>query len=165
MISRAELTIWSDREFSWYQKQSHLFEIADDMPVQHQLETLAPSELRAALTEFLVFKSETDIRVLEDIDPGLQPLTHDQAQQFAADIIAVSGFYNLPLDYFLGVGAMENDYMDVNGDLTDAVWKTRAQIGDIVLRRRWKRVLVSDYSVGAWQVTGKRCAQRTVSTS
>lgn len=162
LIPHADLITWSDREFTSHQKQSHLFEIADDMPVQHQLEALDPSALQGALTEFLMFKSETDIRVLEDIDPDLQPLTHAQAEQFAADIIAVARFYNLPLEYFLGVGAMENDYMNVNGDLTHAVWKSRAQIGDIVLRRRRKRVLVSDYSVGAWQITREtlRAAQR-----
>jgi hypothetical protein len=153
LIPRTELTIWSDREFSIYQRQSHLFEIADDIPVQQKLEVLGPAELQAALTEFLMFKSETDIRVLEDINPALQPLTHAEAEQFAADIIAVARFYNLPLDYFLGVGAMENDYMDVNGDLTHAVWKTRAQTGDIILRQRRKHVLVSDYSLGAWQIT------------
>jgi hypothetical protein len=153
LIPHAELMVWSDREFSFYQKQSHLFEIADEIPVHRQLEAMDPSTLQGALAEFLMFKSETDIRVLDDIDPGLQPLTHAQAEQFAADIIAVADFYHLPLDYFLGVGAMENDYMDVNGDLTHAIWKARVQTGDIVLRRRRKRVLVSDYSVGPWQIT------------
>jgi len=43
----------------------------------------------------------------------------------------------------LGVGAMENDYMDVNGDLEHAgLGKKRAQRDDIVLRRRRKRVMV-----------------------
>jgi hypothetical protein len=59
----------------------------------------------------------------------------------------------MPLDYFLGVGAMENDYMDVDGDLTHAVWKKRAQRGDVVLRRSRKRVMVSDYAIGTWQIT------------
>jgi len=31
---------------------------------------------------------------------------------------------------------MENDYMDVNGDLEHAVWKKRAQRDDIVLSPR-----------------------------
>jgi hypothetical protein len=48
---------------------------------------------------------------------------------------------------------MENDYMDVDGDLTHAVWKKRAQRGDIVLRRTRKRVMVSDYAIGTWQIT------------
>jgi hypothetical protein len=153
LIPHTELTIWSDRQFFRCQKQSHLFEIAEDVPTHEHLEALDPTALQAALAEFLMFKSETDIRVLENVDPGLQPLTHAQAQQFAADVIAVSRFYDLPVDYFLGVGAMENDYMDVNGDLTHAVWKTRAQTGDIVLRWRRNHVLVSDFSVGAWQIT------------
>ncbi|HXX15914.1 MAG TPA: hypothetical protein VEJ47_13510 [Candidatus Eremiobacteraceae bacterium] len=153
LIPRSEMTVWSDSELSLYENQSHLFEVAGNIPVQQKLETLDPSELQAALADFLVFKSETDIRVLQDMDPKPQPLTHAQAEQSAADIITVARFYDLPLDYFLGVGAMENDYMDVNGDLTHAIWKARAQPGDIVLQRRRKRVLVSDYSVGAWQIT------------
>jgi hypothetical protein len=48
---------------------------------------------------------------------------------------------------------MENDYMDVNGDLDHAVWKKRAQRDDIVLRRTRKRVMVSDYAIGTWQIT------------
>jgi hypothetical protein len=48
---------------------------------------------------------------------------------------------------------MENDYMDVNGDLTHTVWKHRPERGDIVVQRRRDRVLVSDYSVGPWQIT------------
>lgn len=153
LVPRAEPTIWSDREFSRAQKQSHLFEIAEDVPVHQHLEALDPAALQASLAEFLMFKSQTDIRVLENIDQSVQPLTHAQAQQFAADLIAVARFYNLPLDYLVGVGAMENDYMDVNGDLTHAVWKTHVQTGDIVLRWRRDHALVSDYSVGAWQIT------------
>ncbi len=153
LIPRSEMTVWSDAELSLYENQSHLFEVADNIPVQQKLETLDSSKLQAALADFLMFKSETDIRVLQDMDPKPQPLTHAQAEQSAADIIAVARFYDLPLDYFLGVGAMENDYMDVNGDLKHAIWKAHAQTGDIVLQRRRKRVLVSDYSVGAWQIT------------
>ena len=82
-----------------------------------------------------------------------RPLTREQATQLASDILDVAHFYDLPLDYFMGVGAMENDYMDVNGDLTHAVWKKRAQRGDIVLRRTRKRVMVSDYAMGTWQIT------------
>jgi hypothetical protein len=48
---------------------------------------------------------------------------------------------------------MENDYMDVDGDLSHAVWKKRVQRGDIVLRRTRKRVMVSDYAIGTWQIT------------
>ena len=48
---------------------------------------------------------------------------------------------------------MENDYMDVDGDLTHAVWKKRAQRDDIILRRGRKRVMVSNYAMGTWQIT------------
>jgi hypothetical protein len=59
----------------------------------------------------------------------------------------------LPLDSFLGIGAMENNYMDVPGDLAHTVWKRRPQKGDIILRRRHGRVLVLNYSLGVWQIT------------
>src|SRR6266536_1061869 len=91
LIAHYEFATWTPKDFSYYQQQSHIFDVAH--------------------------------------------------------------FYSLPLDYFLGVGAMENDYMDVNGDLTHAVWKKRAQRGDIVLRRTRKRVMVSDYAIGTWQIT------------
>ncbi len=153
LIPRSEITVWSENDFSHYEYQSHIFEVADNIPVARKLEDLDPSQLQSALADFLLFKSQTDIRVLEDLDPKPQPLTRAQAEEVAADIISVARFYELPLDYFLGVGAMENNYMDVNGDLTHALWKNRPQNGDIILRRRRKRVLVSDYSVGAWQIT------------
>lgn len=153
LIPRSEITVWSENEFSHYEYQSHIFEVASNIPVTQKLEVLDLSQLQSALADFLLFKSQTDVRVLEDMDPKPQPLTRAQAEESSADIISVARFYDLPLDYFLGVGAMENDYMDVNGDLTHAVWKNRPQSGDIVLRRRRKCVLVSDYSVGAWQIT------------
>jgi hypothetical protein len=153
LVPRSEITVLSENEFSHYEYQSHIFEVADNIPVAQKLEALDPLQLESALADFLLFKSETDIRVLDDMDPKPQPLTRAQAEQSAADIITVARFYDLPLDYFLGVGAMENDYMDVNGDLTHAVWKNRPQSGDIILRRGRERVLVSDYSVGAWQIT------------
>lgn len=153
LIPHSEIIVWSENEFSHYEYQSHIFEVADNIPVAQKLEALDPSQLQSALADFLLFKSQTDIRVLEDMDPQPQPLTRAQSEKSAADIISVARFYDLPLDYFLGVGAMENDYMDVNGDLKHAVWKNHPQNGDIVLRRRRKRVLVSDYSVGSWQIT------------
>jgi hypothetical protein len=153
LIPHSEIIVWSENEFSHYEYQSHIFEVADNIPVEQKLEALDPSQLHSALADFLLFKSQTDTRVLEDMDPKPQPLTRAQAEQSAADIISVARFYDLPLDYFLGLGAMENDYMDVNGDLTHTVWKKRPQSGDIVLQRRRRRVLVSDYSVGAWQIS------------
>ena len=89
------------------------------------------------------------------LQPGFpaDSLTQEQATEFAADVIAVAKFYDVPLDVFLGVGAMENNYLDVQGDLEHTKWKRRAQPGDIVVKRRRRRVLVKDFSLGPWQIT------------
>jgi hypothetical protein len=153
LISSYELTTWSQKDFGYYQQQSHTFDVAYGAPTGQKLESLNSFQLLPALARFLVFKSQTDNRVLYGSESAPRPLTRDQANQLAADILDVAHFYKLPLDYFLGVGAMENDYMDVNGDLEHAVWKKRAQRDDIVLRRTRKRVMVSDYAMGTWQIT------------
>src|SRR2546430_12808559 len=130
-----------------------MFDVAYGVPTEQKLESLSPFRLLPALAQFLIFKSQTDNRVLARGDMAPRPLTREQAMQLATDILDVAHFYDLPLDYFMGVGAMENDYMDVNGDLTHAVWKKRAERGDIVLRRTRKHVMVSDYAMGTWQIT------------
>src|SRR6266581_8869797 len=153
LIAHYELNTWAEKDFAYHQRQSHMFDVAYGVPSGQKLESLSSFQLRPALARFLVFKSQTDNRVLARSDPVPRPLTQEQATQLAADILDVAQFYSLPLDYFLGVGAMENDYMDVNGDLEHAVWKKRAQRDDIVLRRNRKRVMVSDYAMGTWQIT------------
>ena len=153
LIARYDLNTWTEKDFAYYQQQSHMFDVAYGVPTEQKLESLNSFQLLPALARFLVFKSQTDIRVLQRTDPAARPLTREQAIQLAADILDVARFYDLPLDYFLGVGAMENDYMDVDGDLEHAVWKKRAQRDDIILRRGRKRVMVSDYAMGTWQIT------------
>jgi hypothetical protein len=153
LITGYDLTTWTENDFAYYQQQSHMFDVAYGTPREQKLESLNSFQLLPALARFLVFKSQTDNRVLDRSESAPRPLTRDQAIQLAADILDVARFYDLPLDYFLGVGAMENDYMDVNGDLDHAVWKKRAQRDDIVLRRTRKRVMVSDYAIGTWQIT------------
>jgi hypothetical protein len=153
LITGYDLTTWTAPDLAYYQRQSHAFDLAYGVPTEQKLESLNSFQLLPALARFLVFKSQTDNRVLDRSESAPRPLTRDQATQLAADILDVARFYDLPLDYFLGVGAMENDYMDVNGDLDHAVWKKRAQRDDIVLRRTRKRVMVSDYAIGTWQIT------------
>jgi hypothetical protein len=153
LISRYELNAWTKSEANYYIQQTNMFETAYDVPTTHKLESLSSFQLFPALADFLIFKSQTDSRVLGGKEAAARPLTREQAKRLAADILEVAYFYSLPLDYFLGVGAMENNYMDANGDLAHAVWKKRAQRDDIVLRRRRKRVLVSDYSIGTWQIS------------
>jgi hypothetical protein len=153
LIAGYEFETWSQEDAYYYQKQSQAFDAAYDMPVEQKLESLSSFQLLPELAQFLTFKSQTDNRVLSGEDPAVRSLTREQARQLAADILDVAHFYDLPLDYFLGVGAMENDYMNVDGDLAHAVWKKRAQRGDIVLRRTRRRVMVSDYAIGTWQIT------------
>jgi hypothetical protein len=153
LIARYELVAWTKQDLAFAQQQSRRFENAFNVPTGQKLETLPSFQLVPALANFLVFKSQTDWRVVGQTSRAPQPLTHHQALRLASDILDVAHFYNLPLDYFLGVGAMENNYMDVNGDLTHAVWKKHADRGDIVLQRQRKRVLVSNYSIGAWQIS------------
>src|SRR5467141_92535 len=153
LISSYDLNTWSEEDFAYYQQQSRMFDVAYGVPSLQKLESLNSFQLLPALARFLVFKSQTDNRVLYGSESAPRPLTREQASQLAADILDVAQFYDLPLDYFLGVGAMENDYMNVNGDLEHAVWKKRAQRDDIVLRRTRKRVMVSDYAMGTWQIT------------
>ncbi len=139
LIAHYDLQTWTAKDFAYYQQQSHMFDVAYGVPTEQKLESLNSFQLLPALAE--------------RSDAAPRPLTREQASQLAADILDVARFYDLPLDYFLGVGAMENDYMDVDGDLDHAVWKKRAQRDDIVLRRTRKRVMVSDYAIGTWQIT------------
>ena len=153
LITQYELAAWTKQDLAVAQQQSRMFENAYNIPTEQKLETLPSFQLVPALADFLVFKSQTDWRVVGQSARAPQPLTHHQALRLASDILDVAHFYNLPLDYFLGVGAMENNYMDVDGDLTHAVWKRRAEHGDFILERGRKRVLVSDYSIGTWQIS------------
>lgn len=153
VITHYELAAWTRQDLAEGRQQSRMFEDVYNIPTDQKLETLPTFQLLPALADFLVFKSETDWRVVGHSSTAPQPLTHHQAMRLASDILEVAHFYDLPLDYFLGVGAMENNYMNVDGDLTHTVWKKRADRGDIVLERGRKRVLVSDYSIGTWQIS------------
>jgi hypothetical protein len=48
---------------------------------------------------------------------------------------------------------MENNYMNVRGDLQHSIWKRRPASDDIVLERRRGRVRVLNDSAGVWQIT------------
>jgi len=109
--------------------------------------------LLAGMARFVAFKSRTDPRIRGVSGSDISALDQLEATDLAADIIAVANFYDLPLDVFLGIGAMENNYLSIRGDLTYSVWKRKPAKDDIVLKRRRRRVLVSNYSVGVWQIT------------
>jgi hypothetical protein len=152
-ISDFQLGPATKTQLAYLQAQTHLFMAAYNLPVRHKLEALSPGQLISPVARFLVFKSGTDPRVRQASEAPLPILSPEQATQLAADIVAVAGFYQLPLDFFLGIGAMENNYLNVQGDVEHAVWKRRAAKGDIILKRRRGRVLVRNYSIGIWQIT------------
>ena len=153
LITRYELEAWSQEDLHAAERQSEMLEAAYNVPASQKLEALPSFQLLPALADFLAFKSQTDWRVVGQSANAPHPLSQQQALAVAADILDVAHFYDLPLDYFLGVGAMENNYMNVDGDLAHTVWKAHAERGDIVLQHKRKRVLVSDYSMGAWQIS------------
>jgi hypothetical protein len=137
-----------------WEKETSLFDAAYRQPVRERLLQLPRDALTAAVASFILFKVRTDQRVRMHLEPAVgKELTSDDARDFAADMISVVEVYGIPLDMLLGIGAMENNYMDIRGDLQHAVWKRRAEPGDIVLRRHRGWVLVSNYSVGPWQIT------------
>lgn len=141
-------------EIAEWQRQTRLFDAAYHRPVQERLMQLPRSALTSAVAKFILFKTRTDRRARERLEPVVdKALTAEDAHESAADMIDVAKFYDIPLDMLLGIGAMENNYLDVRGDLQHAVWKKRAARGDIVLKRRKGRVLVSNYSLGPWQIT------------
>lgn len=152
-ISHFVLDPVPQQELAYRRLETAVFLNAYNPPVPPRLDSISPAQLLAPLTRFLMFKSETDRRVREKISPVPTALSEGQARELATDIITVARFYHLPLGIFLGIGAMENNYMNVRGDLDHAIWKRRPQRGDIILERRGGRVLVSDYAMGVWQIT------------
>lgn len=136
-----------------YRNQTRLFVSAYNLPVRRKMEDLSRPELHRLIQRYIQFKSTTDGRVRKRIEPIPAVLTTSEANQLAGDIIAVAEFYDLPLDFLLGIGAMENNYMTVRGDLTHSIWKRRPAGDDIVLERRKGRVRILNDSAGVWQIT------------
>jgi hypothetical protein len=133
--------------------QTSVFRMAYAMPAEESLETMPKRQLLAFIRKWLRFKSATDPRIRRRIEPVPTPLNSEEARRLAEDIVIVADFFALPLDFFLGIGAMENNYMNISGDLQHTIWKRRAEKGDIVLKRARGKVLVVNSSLGAWQIT------------
>jgi len=152
-ISHYQLAYWSASDLEYQQGGSQVLEASYNMPVPMPLDALDERDVIRPLTHFILFKALTDVRVRERIAPVPAQPTFAEAHRQAEDIIDVARFYHLPLDQFAGIAAQENNYIDVNGDLKHAIWKRRADPGDVVLERRRGRVLVSDYSMGEWQIS------------
>jgi hypothetical protein len=138
---------------SRYEAQSQIFDRAYNLPARRKLEILPRSELVTYVRRFIRFKAATDRRIRGGIEPVPRPPSRPEAHSLAEDILTVADFFSLPLEFFLGIGAMENNYMNVKGDLGNATWKRRAEKGDVILKHGRKRVLVLNESSGIWQIT------------
>ncbi|MEO5926435.1 MAG: hypothetical protein ABIR70_21620 [Bryobacteraceae bacterium] len=146
------MLVVDDRLVKIQRQQTDAFVRAYSFPAYTKLEHLATEEVVAYARRFIRFKSNTDPRIRRQIEPVPHPLSQEEAQSLAEDIVTIAEFYQLPLEFFLGIGAMENNYMNVKGDLGNAIWKRRAESGDIILRRSGSRVLVLNESEGLWQI-------------
>jgi len=135
------------------ERQTRVFQSAYSLPVKQTLDRIPRSQLALYLRRFIVYRSQTDPRIRRRIAPVPSPVTREEAARLAEDIITVAEFYSLPLDSLLGIAAMENNYMNVAGDLEHSVWKRRAAKDDIVLERRRGRVRVLNRAEGVWQIT------------
>src|ERR1700757_2546749 len=78
LITHYEFQTWSQKEYNYYQQQSHMFDVAYDVPTDQKLETVSSSKMLPALAQFLIFKSQTDNRVVDSSDPAARPLTREQ---------------------------------------------------------------------------------------
>jgi hypothetical protein len=136
-----------------YRQQTKWLEEAYDWTSGKTLSQVPRDRLRQYVQRWVKFKSATDPRIRRRMDDAPAPLTRDQAHSLSSDILIIADFYNLPLEFFLGIGAMENNFMDVRGDLDHAVWKRRAEKGDVVLKRGKRGVLVQNQAHGVWQIT------------
>src|SRR6266704_1521108 len=86
LIAHYEFATWTQKDFSYYQQQSHMFDVAYDVPTEEKLETISSFKLLPALAQFLIFKSQTDNRVFGGSDPSPRPLTREQATLLATDV-------------------------------------------------------------------------------
>lgn len=108
-----------------WKQQTELFEAAYDLPVRRA---------RAAVPR----------------SPPIRSLTSDGSPRLAADMIAVAEFFAIPLDFFLGIGALQEQVSTSPGH---PLWKRRADPTDMILKRQTERILVLTKSSGPWAIT------------
>jgi hypothetical protein len=145
---------WIDEHvFSDLLWQTNLFVQVYNSPKFPKLEEIPPAELQSYVRQFICFKAHVDPRTWDGNRAPLSPPSVEEADDLAADIVEVAGFYNLPVDALLGIGAMENNFLNAPGDLNNAIWKKDIGTDDIVLRRRGHQAWVLNSSIGAWQIT------------
>lgn len=153
LTSRVDYTWIGRSELSRALDQTKLFEIAYNEPDARALNQISPGELRSYLRQFIHFKAATDPRTWKQSAWPLSPITMAEADRLAGDIATVAEFYDLPVDVFLGIGAMENNFLNAPGDLNNAIWKRRVERDDIVLERTRHKARILNSAIGIWQIT------------
>lgn len=148
-------------EYSWITptelsqdlRETNLLVQAYNSPDFPNLDQIPSAELRSYVRQFICFKSLVDPRTWdEDEFPSSRP-SLEEAEAMAEDIIEVAKFYDLPVDVLLGIGAMENNFLNAPGDLNNAIWKRDIGRDDIVLQHHGRKAWVLNSSMGIWQIT------------
>jgi hypothetical protein len=153
LTSRVEYAWIRPSELSQDRQDTMLFLSAYSDPNFGSLQQIPSAELQFYVRQFIRFKSATDPRTWKQTPFALSPVSVEEADRLAADIIAVAEFYGVPIDVFLGIGAMENNFLSAPGDLNNAIWKRRAEPDDIVLQQKGHKVWILNSSIGIWQIT------------
>lgn len=153
MVAAPRVRFVDPRVLHAYRQQSQWLDEAYDWTSGRSLTQVPRRRLGSFVQRWVKFKSSTDPRVRRRLEDAPIPLSKVEANSLSADIVTIAEFFDLPLEFFLGIGAMENNFMDVTGDLEHSVWKRRAQRGDIVLKRGKRGVLILNQAQGVWQIT------------
>jgi len=153
LASRVEYAWITSSELSQARQDTSLFLSAYNDLNFASLSQISSAELQFYVRQFIGFKSATDPRTWKKTAFALSPVSVEEADRLATDILAVAEFYGIPVDLFLGIGAMENNFLSAPGDLNNALWKPRAQWDDIVLQQKGHQVWILNSSLGIWQIT------------
>jgi hypothetical protein len=140
-------------EFSEDLRQTDLLVQAYNSPDFPKLEEIPSAELQSYVRQFICFKSLVDPRTWDESQSLSSRPSLEEAEAMAEDIIEVAEFYDLPVDVLLGIGAMENNFLNAPGDLNNAIWKRDIGRDDIVLQHQGRKAWVLNSSMGIWQIT------------
>jgi hypothetical protein len=121
-----------------------------DYPI---LTDIRPDALQIYVRQFICFKATVDPRTWPGNPFPLSRPSPERAEDLAGDIVQLATFYQIPVDVLLGIGAMENNFLNAPGDLNNAIWKNNVERDDIVIRQRGHKAWVLNSSIGTWQIT------------
>jgi hypothetical protein len=153
LLSLGEESWITADQFARDMRETDSFIHAYNNPDFPSLTEIRSDPLRLYVRQFICFKATVDPRTWPGNPFPLSRPSPERAGNLAADIVEVARFYDLPVDVLLGIGAMENNFLNAAGDLNNAIWKNDVERDDIVLRRRGRKAWVLNSSIGTWQIT------------